>query len=287
MSTRPKINRLNRIISWISNKPGITFQEIDSRLIDYGFNISRRTLLRDIDTIRTELGIEIEYRKAVNGYFIIDENDGQTELFKRNLLNNEISENLKLYSRISKYVFVENTFVDYKENFNLILKAINSQKLIEFNHVSIGNQEAKVFKVVPIALKEYRSRWYLLGQEIKSKQLKTFAIQRISNLKISDKSFNRLNYEQFLDFYKNVIGVSVLDEKPEKIVFEMEKNQALYIIETPIHPSQKTISSKENVKFELEVIPNQELLMTLKMYVGYIKIIEPKWIRTELNKKRI
>lgn len=53
----------------------------------------------------------------------------------------------------------------------------------EENDISQRNAE-------PYALKEFKGRWYLLAKDRKDYQIKTFGLDRIQELEITNKNFN-------------------------------------------------------------------------------------------------
>ncbi|MCY7311266.1 MAG: hypothetical protein LH619_10850, partial [Chitinophagaceae bacterium] len=70
MSTQGTIKRYILIVEKIASARFPSFLVLKNYLSDHGFEISERTLQRNIEQIRYEFGIEIKYDRMQNGYFI-------------------------------------------------------------------------------------------------------------------------------------------------------------------------------------------------------------------------
>ena len=70
MSAQGTVRRWILIIEKITNKKNPSFRVIKDYLQEHGFEISPRTLQRDIEQVRNEFGIEIKYNRINNGYYI-------------------------------------------------------------------------------------------------------------------------------------------------------------------------------------------------------------------------
>jgi len=74
MSKHGTIRRYTLIIEKLKSNQYPSFDEIKNHLFNVGFEISNRTIQRDIEQIRFEFGIEIMYDRFKNGYYIDYEN---------------------------------------------------------------------------------------------------------------------------------------------------------------------------------------------------------------------
>ena len=83
MSTQGTIKRFTLIIQKTTGDYHPSFQELKDYLNEHGFEISPRTLQRDIEQIRNEFGIEIKYNRGKNGYSITEEEGVPTDTLVR------------------------------------------------------------------------------------------------------------------------------------------------------------------------------------------------------------
>ena len=83
MSIHGTIRRYTLIIEKINRKQYPSFDTIKDYLFEHGFEVSARTIQRDIEQIRFDFGIEIQYDRYKNGYFIDVDSSINIESFLR------------------------------------------------------------------------------------------------------------------------------------------------------------------------------------------------------------
>ncbi len=108
MSKHGSIRRYSLIIEKIDRNQYPDFSTIKDFLYEHGFEVSDRTIQRDIEQIRFDFGIEITYDPARKGYFINEQETYGVEGFIRFL---EIANTADLLTE---------TLMDGKEALNYI-----------------------------------------------------------------------------------------------------------------------------------------------------------------------
>ena len=128
--------------------------------------------------------------------------------------------------------------------------------------------------------------WYLLAISPDSKnKWKTFALDRISELIITDDYFVKEETSTAEKFFDNVIGISYSEEKTEKILIRISGQLKNYITINPIHNSQKILKEhKDFIEIELKVVPNPEFYAKICQYLPMVSIKTPKSIVKKFNK---
>ena len=134
MSKREAINRYSLIIQRIRKSPA-TFQDIDQYLMreseiqGYNFNISKRTLKRDLDDIFSIYNIDIQYDFSSKVYRIVSHDE--PDLSNRMLEAFDTFNALNQTEGISKFIHFEKRRPNGTENFHGILHAIQNSKMIK------------------------------------------------------------------------------------------------------------------------------------------------------------
>ncbi len=95
MSKHGTIRRYTLEIEKIRRNQYPSFNDIRNYLHEFGFEVSDRTIQRDIEHIRDEFGIEIQYNRYEKGYFINYEESLNVDSFFRFL---EIANTAELLS---------------------------------------------------------------------------------------------------------------------------------------------------------------------------------------------
>src|SRR5678815_4044251 len=73
MSAQGTIKRYQLILEKLRYNSYPSFEEIQSFLHEQGFEISKRTLQRDIDAIRNEFSVSIVFDRSRKGYYVDQE----------------------------------------------------------------------------------------------------------------------------------------------------------------------------------------------------------------------
>jgi proteasome accessory factor B len=142
-------------------------------------------------------------------------------------------------------------FESYSEEllkFRNILKAINSNSIMDFSYVSFDDDEPKTRQVIPKKLYRQGDSWYFDAYDLDSGKWKTYQTSRIvREIKIkpaSNTEINLINKERFQSIPKNVhveinqnanlishiTGGRAIDEKSIEFKYFDEKSFAKYLL---------------------------------------------------------
>lgn len=283
---------------------------------DTGSDICDSTIEKDLRAMRMEFDAPIKYSKIDRGYFYDDdtysidkiplsEDDIDAIRFASNTLMQFRDVGLfkqfgfaidKIFDRVhisnnpmdlSVDNFVQFETVQQTVGNDMLpdfLKAIKEKTVVTFLYTSYVNEKTKLRTVLPLLLKEYRNRWYLICYSLDKKKVMTFALDRITELVLTED-----NYYKPIDFnpdhyFKNSIGITAYESEPVKVIFKIDKIGSKYIQSQPLHGSQKlTKEGKTRNTFELSVLISEELKRTILSYGSQIEVIRPKSLRNEIR----
>jgi len=183
----------------------------------------------------------------------------------------------------SDFILIDNRKVTGLENYSTIKEAVCLKKHMEFNYQKFDQYKAHKRKLMPLALKESKSRWYVVGFEIKDglkiNVLKTFALDRIYNCEVTTE-FILKDTIDVQNHFKDFMGVTTkpLDGFSKKTTVKIETSieYGKYFSTLPIHQSQKTEIENGKTIISLQVIPTMELVSEILSHNHQIKVIEPK-----------
>lgn len=282
----------------------------------FGTDICDSTIEKDMFSMRMELDAPIKYSKRDKGYYYEDEDftienipltEDDIEAIKfaaQTLMQFKEVGIFKQFSfaidKIFDRVHIANNptdkaieeFVQFEtvpetkgnEFLPIILKAIKEQIIVEFNYASYKSGKSKKREVLPLLLKEFRNRWYLIGQDNSKDKIITYGLDRMEDLVASEEvgvlkaTFNPDH------FFKHSLGITANEELPEVIEFKVDKIGAKYIESLPLHRSQiKIKTGNKRDTFQLEVILSEELKRTLLSYGDQLEVIQPVKLREDLK----
>ena len=290
MSKHGTIRRYTLIIEKISRKQYPSFKTIKDYLFDQGFEVSTRTIQRDIEQIRFEFGIEIKYDRFRNGYFIDEDSSINIESFLRFLeivrTADLLTESLKDSKDTLNYITFESQGnLKGIENLKSLLFAIRNQRKISFSHEKFETGKMRKYSIKPYLLREYQNRWYVIGIIGNMTEYRTFGIDRIENLGIKSDTFEPDKKKNPIELFENIVGLTYSINKLEEVILSFTPLQGKYVKALPLHKSQEIIEDNEKeLVIKLRIIPNFEFEQKILMLVDRVKVIEPEWLVNDIIK---
>lgn len=294
MSKRESIIRYFLIIKKLRQQAA-TFSEIsdylnrESELQGYNFTISKRTFQRDMEDIGSIYNIDIKYDFSRKLYFI--DLDQQTEISSRIFEAFDIFNALNTSEQIGSYIHFENRRSQGTENLYNLLLAIKRNVQIKFSYHKFWENKSSLRTVEPFALKEFKNRWYLLANDLGDKKVKTFALDRLSELEVSNHKFQRPTNFNVHDYFKHCFGIiSPNTPEPLEVVLSFNPLQGNYIKTLPIHESQVIlIDNEQEFRIKITLYLTHDFFMEILSFGDNVKIIEPPSLITKISEtsKRI
>ncbi len=290
MSSQGTIRRYTLIIEKIRHASYPSFAEISSYLHEHGFEISKRTLQRDIEQIRVEFGAEVKYDRFRNGYFIDLEASMNLDSFLRLLevvtTANLLTDNLREGKESLKYIsFESDGRLKGSEHLQSVLFAIKNHRKITFSYRGFDKDSAKEYELNPMLLKEYQNRWYVIGKAEGDKfPYRTFGIDRMQKLELKTDTFKRKASENPHELFDHIIGITYSEEAPVLVELSFTPLQGKYIKSLPLHPTQEILKddTKELI-VRISIIINFEFREKILMMGDRVKILKPLSLANEIR----
>lgn len=281
-------------------------------------NVSKRTIQLDIQLMRSDkLGynapIEVYekkfYRYANPDYSItnipLTENDMNVLSETMNMLKQ--FEDFSLFSefkgvlhKLEDKLYAEKnhqpSIIHLDKNVELkglewldeLYQAILKQVVLKVIYQSFKAMYPSEIIFHPHLLKEFNNRWFLVGRNDKSERILTLALDRILGLDYDFQTdYLSANYNTE-DYYKNTIGVTVLDERNLSfIIFKVDRDNAPYVRTKPFHSSQVVLSTAKDGStiFKMRVHQNFELERLFLGFGDALEVLAPKKLRRRIAYK--
>jgi len=287
MSKKESISRYSIIINTL-RKRSSTFKEIqeklalESELQDYDFNISKRTFQRDVKDINSIYSIAIQYDFSLKTYFIDFED--QQDVKGRVLEAFDIFNALNISDRLSNHIHFEQRKPQGTDHLFGLLHAIKNNLQLKFTYYKFWEDDLTERSLDPYALKEFKNRWYVVGNDPKNGVIKSFALDRLSDLVITNKKFYKPNAFQVNQYYKNSFGIiSPNEDTPEDIVLSFTPFQGKYIKTLPLHHTQHILRDTEDeLRISLKLYITHDFFMEILSLGDKVKVIQPEKLKKQL-----
>ncbi len=280
-----------------------------------GGHICDSTIEKDLFSMRMEHDAPISYSRKENGYYYenpdfsindIPLTDDDLEsisfaaktlmqfkdvaLFKQfgSAIDKIVSRiNLSQEENTDKYIQFETSSSEGGSEFlPVILEAINHKKWLTFDYASFVSGELKPRRVIPLLLKQYSNRWYLISFDQSKSDYITYALDRIEDLVLTKENaeipldFNADNY------FKHAIGITSGNTEPYDVRLKTTIVAAKYLDSLPFHHSQKVVEmQKDYFIFSLYVSISEELIRSILSYGGEIEVLSPQVLKDEVFKR--
>lgn len=296
MSKRGYISRYIMIIKRLKAKPFSSFDSLEQYAtqqlehlhmqddtLSMGF--SKRTLQRDFREIRTLFGIDITYDRSRKGYHI-KSSEYESTGFQRMMEAFDIFNSLNMAQDMNSFVSVESRKPAGTENMYGLLHAIKNNLTIRFNYYKYWEESVKQRTAEPYLLKEFRNRWYVMAVDMYDLQLKTFALDRLSDLERTSQKFTPQSGLNIEELYRHSFGIISNDgHPPQEIVLSFDHFQGKYIKSLPLHSSQQIIvDNDDELRVKLTVHITHDLIMEIRSFGENVKVIEPPSLSLQIQK---
>lgn len=185
--------------------------------------------------------------------------------------------------------FEQNPYLRGLEHFSAFFNStLRHEPLLVDYHTAFG--KAQTYTIHPYALKQYASRWYIIGLSVadgKPNKLRTLAIDRVERFVVLDTEFIPNDSVDLEEHFDDVIGVTITDGfNPERIRLKVDMRSYNFIATKPLHHSQKLVKSGDGyVVIELKIAYNYELETAILEFADTVEILEPQHLKDRIRQR--
>ena len=257
-------NKLVWIVETIYRAHKISFEELNHRRMDNvdlsgGEEMLKRTFHKWKWNIFDIFGLSIECEKvAPYKYFIANVDDMKSDSIQNWLLST---------------LSVSNSLLENKSIKDRIIP----------ENVPSGRDHY----VMPLCVKLFRQRWYMVGRNWTAGKNIVFCLDRIQDFRLSSHTYEYPEEFNPQEFFDGCIGVIPGDGCDiEKVRIKVNSGQANYLRDLPLHESQQETEQTDGYSiFELQVRPTIDFQQELLWNGENLKVLEPLWLRKEIAGK--
>ncbi|MBR1935954.1 MAG: WYL domain-containing protein [Muribaculaceae bacterium] len=276
------------IIDTIERHGALSLQRLNklweaSELND-GKPISRRTFYNYRESILDTFGITIECNNATFEYFINhDESDMENRRQQWLLDSMSISGMLSDSSDIASRIVLESV-PSARKHLPVIIDAMRANSRIAFSYKGYTRLTAKKNVVEPYFVKIFRQLWYVIGRNMDDNMIKTYALDRMTDLQILDSTFTYPATLRPDRFFKHCYGITSSTQEPIDIMLRVEATQAKYFRALPLHPSQSEVVHDRYSIFHYKMCNTFDLRERLLSHGAAVEVLQPVELRKQIVK---
>ncbi|HOI55904.1 MAG TPA: WYL domain-containing protein [Phycisphaerae bacterium] len=202
-------------------------------------------------------------------------------LFKRSALD--------YFRRLAEVLYVHlPQMTDYSSKQMVIevcIMAIEDERPLEICYRSGGGADRKHYRLHPYGLVFFHNSLYLIGHPPKTRDLRTFKIDRIEEAEVQEGKFDRPAGFELSELYVNSFGIFHSD-KVIDVKARLQPEAANAVLEKKWHPSQKVQRHDDgSVTATWKLGDTVEFKSWILSFGHWAEVLEPKRLRQEVCKE--
>lgn len=251
-----------------------------------GEEIIARTFFNYRSAIQDLFSIVIECDKSTNTYSIAYRDDDSTTEWL--LSSFSVSQLLQQNKDISNRILLEE-IPSGQHHLSTIIEAMHSNNVIEITYQRFVEDEPHSVCVEPYCTKLFHQRWYVVANNIEKKHLQTYALDRISDIKILANTYSIDPNFDAKAFFLNSFGIFASEnEQPQRILIRVDATQSKYLRTLPLHHSQKeTITNDKFSVFQYYLVPTKDFVFELLSHGAFFEVLEPASLRETMKENAL
>ncbi len=223
-----------------------------------------------------------EVLAATQGASVADELTNALQKVRQSL---DIIREVKTEPLTRRIVYVEERILGGNRQYvPVLIRAINQNRQIQFRYTKHDTGTApaadapKLRRLHPILLREVADSWYVIGYDEGTGQERTFALDRMSDLALTDDpcAVPPAVLTNVSELFEHIYGITDSSGPVEEILLSFSPLFGRYVKAKPIHQTQEVVSDTATAcVVRLRLAPNRDLLMHLRAYGEHLTVLQP------------
>lgn len=276
-------NRYIWLVDTIRRYGRITRQELDEcwRRTDFsrGESLPRRTFYNYRQAVEELFKLTIECDPSTFEYYIKDD-DSHNGSVTNWLLESAVMNDVLANSRnVSHKIFIEEV-PSAREFLAPVIEALREHHPVKFTYHSYSRSKpTKGVVLEPYFLKIFRQRWYVTGMHRGERRIKTYALDRMSDLLILQDTFVEDPAFDAEEYFRYSFGIVFTNSEVKRIALRTDPRQAKYFRALPLHPTQEEVIHDEYSIFYYRMRITPDLMQEILSHGPRVTVLEPPELR--------
>ena len=284
-------NRYIWLIDTIYQAHGITFEEINKKWLrnsmSEGVELPLKTFHNHRKAIEDMFDINIICdRRGGYKYYIENADDVKSGAIRTWLLNTFTVNNLINEAHHLKRRIVFEQIPSGQKFLTPLVESMRDNQSIILRYKSFWRPNEYSVEVEPYLIKIFRQRWYLLARDINRDVLRIYALDRIQELRQTEKIFSLPKDFSPEEYFYNSFGIISQDNCPPEIIeLKVYGTQKEYFRTLPLHHSQEEIKNTDEYSiFRYYLSPTYDFIQEILSHGCDVEVLTPKHVRDEIRR---
>lgn len=251
--------------------------------LSQGKALTRRTFYNYREGAEKLFDVEIKCDAATYEYYIERSRD------EADVLRNRLLESLSVNYMMRHCADVEQRILldeipsghDYLA---AIMGAMQEGCVVAMTYQAFWKNVPQHVELEPYFVKAFRKRWYLIGYNRADRKIKTYALDRVVNLRLTTEHYEMPSDFNPRNYFAHAFGVIRSDEAPTQIRLRATMRQAQYLRALPLHTSQRVYEVGDNyIDFVYHMTITYDFVQELLSLGREIEVISPPHLRDEMR----
>lgn len=283
-------NKLVWIVETIYKAHKITFEDLNRKWMDNvdlsgGEEMLKRTFHKWKWNIFDTFGLVIECEKAAPyRYYIENVDDMKRGSIENWLLSTYSVSNSLIESKSIKDRILLEDIPSGREYLEPIIDAMKKNRFIHITHYNYWREDTREHYLMPLCVKLFRQRWYLVGRTWPSGKDTLYSLDRIRDFRLSSHTFEFPEDFSPQEYFDGCFGI-IPDKKckVEDVLLKVNVGQANYMRDLPMMENQLEVERNDEYSiFKLRVRPTFDFQKELLWNREELEVLEPRWLRKEI-----
>lgn len=271
------------LIDTIKRYGHITREELNDLWIKSPYSngepLPRRTFYNYRLAIEEIFKISIECNSSTFEYYIQDEDDHNESVTNWLLNSAAMSDMLSDCRDISNKIFLENV-PSAREHLPAVIDALKHFHPIMFTYRPYSRISATPeVEVEPYFLKIFKQRWYVTGRNVKEDCIKTYALDRMSDVVIEAADYEIPESFDAETYFRDSFGIMFTQGEVKNVAIKADVRQAKYLRALPLHHSQHETIHDEYSVFYYKLRITDDFVQELLSHGPSITVLNPPELR--------
>lgn len=277
--------------------------------------VATKTIQRDIEFMRDQLGLPVEYDRAAHGYFYseavtsfptVQVSHGElvallvaqkaVEAYRGTAFEKPLR---SAFSKLAAGMEGETGIaldelteaISFRpqglpaaelEGFQTLAEAVLEHREVRFVYRSLKKGAAEPRTVRPYHLGCLANQWYLIGYDLAREAVRTFALTRLGEVRKTDATFERPAGFSVSDMFAGSFS-AFQSGKVERVVLRLDAFAARLAVEKKWHPSQRLVTNKNgSARLQMDVSIAPDLENWILGWGEHAEVVEPKALRERI-----
>lgn len=244
-----------------------------------GKPMPERTFFHHRRAIEENFNIDINC-DSLGRYYIDDGGSRSTKAFTNMLLDSLAVGNTMREGQVASERIDVEEVPSAREFLAPVAEALRQNEKLVFTYAGFNRSRAEKGIVFhPYFMKRYKQRWYMVGLREKSGDIRTYALDRVRELRLLSEPFEMPADLSPDAIFGNIIGVTTSKAPVRTVKIMATTTQAKYLRALPLHPSQSEELHDDYSIFTYQLKLNYELVHELLGYGDSVKVLSPPELR--------